>query len=268
MGVRQACEAEIARAFEHPLLGGIGDGARSRLAGRLRFEAVRRREFLSQPRSNASELHLVLDGLLLEVIETYSGQRIVLDVGGPGAALGLPDTAGGADAEPRRRLAALPAEVAALPFDELAEIARGDAVLFGNLLALTYAKARRRSAHLVAMAQSSALARVCHELLAFREYLGISHELSRAAIPCLTHSDLADITRVRRETVTIQLQRLKRLGAVAPCEQGLMLDVGALSAIAEQAECSARVPRPRRAERAPEGDLAGAPLQPVLPGAP
>lgn len=169
---------------------------------------------------------LVFEGSLLSYVLLPDGRRILFEVVRPGGVDGLLSVAVGveghfSEAAERSLVARLDRPVLEALMDKEPLIAR-------NLIRMSLNRLRRREAQLEAVIHHEATRRVAAMLLTLTRYTGRPAQDGSGPLvelsPRPTHQLLADMVGLRRETVTIEMGRLRRLGAVRVRSKALILD--------------------------------------------
>lgn len=214
----------------HPVFEGL---AVAPLASALRDVRTRRREAgetVCGPGGRAA-LHLVLSGRLCLYEVTTDGRRVILDFLDAGGVDGMLELAGlgghFSAAVEASHVASVPPPV----LDRIAQVAPGFSF---NLLKVTIRRLRRREDQLERLALRDPDQRIADQLLALAEASGPSGQgAAPLSAPRVSHEALADMLALRRETVTLHLGRMRRLGAVRVDRHRFVLDRARLEAIRE-----------------------------------
>jgi CRP-like cAMP-binding protein len=217
---------QLDRVLDHPLFCRL---SRDRLTSHLRPLSVRRctpGEPVAEPSPRCPALHLVLSGRLQMFDVTGSGHRIILDHVEPGGVDGLLPVAGqrGHFTE-----ATTVSEVVSIPRPALDQLIADQPGLALNLLGMVGARLRRSDDHLAWMCMRNPSQRIAAQLLATSDQLATNAAV--AWTPRVSHEVLADLLGLRRETVTLHLVRLRRLGALSVESRRFRLNVRLLEAV-------------------------------------
>jgi CRP-like cAMP-binding protein len=213
----------------HPIFAGTRlDTLRPLLAGvkaRL-FEAG---ETVSRPDMGWPVMQLLLEGRLCLFQLTRDGRRIILDYVEPGGVDGM--VMGG-----RRGHFAVALEnsrVAALGPALIANLIHLDPQFAINLLRAAGVRLQRREEQLERLRVRDPAQRLAGQLLALSEHLGSD---GMCSIPRMSHEVLGDMLGLARETVTLHLGKLRRLGAVRVEGDRFVLDRELLTAVHDRQE--------------------------------
>lgn len=208
----------------HPLFEGADrEGLSSALRG-IAAREVGAGQIVGRP--DAQSCLLVLEGAILSYILLADGRRILFEVVRPGGVDGILNVAVGveghfSEAAQRSVVARLDRRVLEALMDREPLIAR-------NLMRLTLNRLQRREAQLEAIVDHEATRRVAAMLLTLSRYTGRPAKGESGPLvelsPRPTHQLLADMVGLRRETVTIEMGRLRRMGAVRVRGNALLLD--------------------------------------------
>lgn len=177
-------------------------------------------------------LYLVLQGGLRSYQLTADGRRLVLEIIGPGGFDGVLPMLGerGHFSE-----AATESVVACLEWTLVQQLFAADPQLARNLVEMVANRLERREEHLESMVIRNPTRKLARQLIALARATGRQGLNGGWALPPgLTHQLLADMLGVRRETVTIHLQRLSRLGAVEAHGRPMVVYPRKLEQIASQ----------------------------------
>ncbi|MBO0685957.1 MAG: Crp/Fnr family transcriptional regulator, partial [Candidatus Dormibacteraeota bacterium] len=185
-------------------------------------------ETVSRPETSVPVAHLLLEGRLCLFQLTREGRRVILDYIEPGGVDGMrlagPRHGHFAVALERSRLAALSPAL-------IANLIHLDPQFAINLLREAGDRLRRREEHLERLVLRDPAQRLAGQLLALSE--DIAPREGRWFIPRVSHEALGDMLGLARETVTLHLGRLRRLGVVLVEADRFVLDRAALTAIYE-----------------------------------
>lgn len=183
-------------------------------------------EIVAEPTLRRSALYLLLSGRLRVFEVTCAGRRIILDYIGPGGIDGLLAVAGlrGHFAETEA-----PSEVVTIPRSVLEDMLEAEPRLAVNLLWTMSRRLRHREDHVTRLALRDPDQRIAAQLLALSD--GGDGRQRVASSPRLSHEALADLLGLRRETVTLHLARLRRMGALRVEDRRFRLNVPLLEAV-------------------------------------
>lgn len=177
-------------------------------------------------RPEAESCLLVYEGALLSYVLLPDGRRILFEVVRGGGIEGLLNVGVGveghfSEAAERSRIARLDRRILEALMDREPLIAR-------NLMRLTLNRLQRREAQLEAVIHHEATRRVAAMLLTLTRYTGRPAPAGGRDLvelsPRPTHQLIADMVGLRRETVTIEMGRLRGLGAVRVEGSSMVLD--------------------------------------------
>ncbi|HYW25136.1 MAG TPA: Crp/Fnr family transcriptional regulator [Terriglobales bacterium] len=183
-------------------------------------------ETVAEPSRRRPALHLLLSGRLRVFEVSGTGRRIVLDYIEPGGIDGLLTMAGlrGHFTE-----AVLPSEVVTITRPAFDDMIAAEPRLAVNLLWIMSRRLRRREDQVTRLMLRDPGQRIAAQLLALSDRA--DGQQVEAWSPRLSHEALADLLGLRRETVTLHLARLRRMGALRVEERRFHLDVRLLEAI-------------------------------------
>jgi CRP-like cAMP-binding protein len=215
--------------LRHPIFEGADTGALSAVIDGVRTRWVPKGTMLATPGGAPRAVLLVLEGRLRSFLLTPDGRRVILELVGAGGIDGLIPTVGLAghftDAVDKTLLASVS------PI-QLERMVRADPTVAVNLVAIATRRLAVRETQLETLALRDPGRRIAGQLLHLAR---IAHPEEDGAEPVqlgrgLTHQVIADMSGIRRETVTLHLQRLAQAGAVLPGD-GLQVMPDVLAAI-------------------------------------
>lgn len=219
--------------LSHPLFQGADRATVERLLGHSSVRQVGAGEMVIGPADGSCLL--VFEGSLLSYVLMEDGRRVLFEViraGGVDGILNVMLGAGGHFSEAAERSVVAPIDRCLLEalIDEEPVIAR-------TIMRLSLRRLQRREAQVQAVAHHEATRRVASILLSLARYVGRPRPGTGGAIadlaPRPTHQVLADMVGLRRETVTIEMGRLRRLGAVRLEGTALIVDKRLLAGAVE-----------------------------------
>lgn len=218
------------QVLQHPLFAGVAAERVEPIVRRLAPITVERGTTLISGPSPGGATYLVLSGILHPYVVTPDGRRLVLEVVGSGGYDGLLAASGrvGHFCE-----AATDAVLVPLTMRTLNQLTAAEPRIALNLLNLTLTRLERREAHMLGMAHGDVVRGIAHQLLAIGHYAGTRDGDWIELVPRPPHHILAEMLGVRRETISIQLARLRRLGAVEATSRALRLNIRLLTRITE-----------------------------------
>jgi CRP-like cAMP-binding protein len=205
---RGAPQSEL---HQHPLFRGADAQRYAHLLPYIGHHEASRGTLLHQPNCAEGLFHLVLRGRLQTYILGPGGRQLVLELIQAGGFDGILPVAG------HRGHYTEVVEDAILASMELRTLERltwADNTIGVNLLRLVTTRLEQREEHLETIALYQAPARLARQLLALGQAVGAPRGDSSVLRRPITHQMMADMLGLRRETVTIHLQRLVELGAV------------------------------------------------------
>ena len=177
-------------------------------------------------RPDAQSCVLVFEGALLSYVLLPDGRRILFEVVRSGGVDGILSIAVGveghfSEAAERSLVCRLDRPVLEALMDREPLVAR-------NLMRMSLTRLQRRESQLKAVIHHEATRRVAAMLLTLTRYTGRPAPGGSGPLvelsPRPTHQLLADMVGLRRETVTIEMGRLRRTGAVRVRANALVLD--------------------------------------------
>jgi CRP-like cAMP-binding protein len=184
-------------------------------------------ETVAEPSVRRAALHILLSGRLRVFEVTRAGRRIIFDLVEPGGVDGMLTLAGlrGHFAQTVVR-----SEVVTIPRQTFEDMVAAEPRLALNLLWIMSRRLRRREDQLTRLTLRDTGQRIAAQLLALSGDRD-GQELGEASCPRLSHEALADLLGLRRETVTLHLARLRRMGALRVDDRRFHLDVELLEAV-------------------------------------
>lgn len=227
--------------IEHPLFTGAAAERYAHLLPHVRHQHAARGTVLHRPGGSAGLFHLVLRGRLQTFILGPGSRQLVLEHIEAGGFDGILPVAG------QRGHFTEVTEDAVLASMErriLERLTWADPRIAANLLHLVTTRLERREEHLETIALYQPLSRLARQLLALGEGAGTPGGDGSVLRRRLTHQMLADMLSLRRETVTIYLQRLIEFGAVRSLGRAYWLDHRLLERIANGCEAQFEGPQP------------------------
>ncbi|MBO0682083.1 MAG: Crp/Fnr family transcriptional regulator [Candidatus Dormibacteraeota bacterium] len=184
-------------------------------------------ETVSRPETSVPVAQLLLEGRLCLFHLTREGRRVILDYIEPGGIDGMRL----AGRHGHFAVALQRSRVAALSPALIANLIHLDPQFAINLLREAGDRLRRREEHLERLVLRDPAQRLAGQLLALSE--DVAPRDGRWVIPRVSHEALGDMLGLARETVTLHLGRLRRLGAVLVEADRFVLDRAALTTIYE-----------------------------------
>lgn len=212
------------RILRHPAFQGVDPAALSTLLAPIRPHDVAAGTLVARP--DQQSCNLILDGCLHTYVLTADGDRLVFEIIQAGGIDGLVNVVTGPE-EGHFAEAVRPSVVVTLPRPVIEELIDVEPRIAVNLLRLALQRLERREDQLEAATRHQATKRVARMLLALARYLGPSGPRGKPVTelrPRTPHQVLADMLGLRRETVTVQLGVLRRMGAVRLERGRLVLD--------------------------------------------
>lgn len=217
----------------HPLFAGARREALAPLLRGVSTREVPAGQMVARP--EAESCLLVFEGALLSYVLLPDGHRILFEVVRPGGIEGILNVEVGVEGHFSE--AAQRSVVARLDRRLLETLMETEPLIARNLMRLTLNRLQRREAQLEAVIHHEATRRVAAMLLTLTRYTGRpapgagGHLVEVSPRP--THQIIADMVGLRRETVTIEMGRLRRLGAVRVNRSALVLDARLLTEVVE-----------------------------------
>jgi CRP-like cAMP-binding protein len=219
---------QLDRVLKHALFQNVATDAMRPLLEPLRLREYEAGETVSEPSLRRSGLFIVLSGRLQVFDVTCGGRRVILDYVGPGGVDGFLAVTGlrGHFTE-----AIMPSEVVTVARDVLEHMLTADPRLAVNLLWHMSRRLRSREDQVTRMTLRDPSQRLAAQLLSMAAADEEAPSADEAQCPRLSHDALADLVGLRRETVTLHLSRLRRLGALQVERARFRFDVGMLRAV-------------------------------------
>lgn len=208
----------------HPLFEGAASHGLAPLLRGVSAREFGAGEMVARP--EAESCLLVYAGALLSYVLLPDGRRILFEVVRPGGIEGILNV--GLGGEGHFSEAAERSVVAHLDRRALEALMDAEPLIARNLMRLTLDRLQRREAQLEAIIHHEATRRVAAMLLTLTRYTGrpapgtSGHLVELSPRP--THQVIADMVGLRRETVTIEMGKLRRQGAIRVHGSGLILD--------------------------------------------
>lgn len=221
--------------FQHPLFRDTEPGRFRHLLPSIAVWQAEPGTLLHEPEAPSELLHLVLRGRLRAYQPGPGGRRLVLDLIEAGGFDGILPVAGhrGHVTEVVEH-----ATLASLELNILECLVVADRHLASNLLRLITTRLERREQHLETIALYEPTARLVRQFLALGDAFGETEDRWTVIRQRLTHQLLADMLGVRRETVTLHIRQLVRLGAVTVHDGCYRLDRSLLQTMARTITCA------------------------------
>lgn len=184
-------------------------------------------ETVAEPTLRRAALHLLLSGRLRVFEVTPAGKRVIFDHIEPGGVDGMLTVAGlpGHFTQAMER-----SEVVIVPRPAFDDMAAVEPRLSLNLLWIMSRRLRRREDQLMRLTLRDTGQRLAAQLLALSGDRD-GPESCPSSCTRLSHEALADLLGLRRETVTVHLARLRRMGALRVEDNRFHLDVRLLQAV-------------------------------------
>lgn len=232
-----------ANLLRHPIFRGAEVDALADVLGTVGTRWIAKSTTLASPGSGQRAVILVLEGQLRSFLLTPDGRRVILELVGPGGIDGLLPTVGltGHFTEAVQR--SLVATLSPVQFDRLI---RADPTVAVNLVTTATRRLAVREYQLESMAVRDPGRRIAAQLLFLARTSG-ERDPGRQTTRLrhgLTHQVIADMSAVRRETVTLHMQRLTEAGAVQSRGDHLAVEPEVLAAIVAGAlQLASRRPR-------------------------
>lgn len=221
VGLTMTKGAEI---LAHPLFEGASPEPLMPLLRGVSAREVRAGQMVARP--EAQSCLLVFEGALLSYVLLPDGRRVLFEVVRSGGIEGILNVEVGVEGHFSE--AAERSVVARLDRRVLEALMEAEPLVARNLMRLTLDRLQRREAQLEAVIHHEATRRVAAMLLTLSRYTGRPAPGGRSDLvelsPRPTHQLIADMVGLRRETVTIEMGRLRRLGAVRVRGSALILD--------------------------------------------
>jgi CRP-like cAMP-binding protein len=213
------------RVVAHPIFAGTQvDTLRPLLAG-VKARVFVAGEIVSRPEMGWPVMQLLLDGRLCLFQLTRDGRRIILDYVEPGGVDGMVM----AGRRGHFGVALERSRVAALGPALIANLIHLDPQFAINLLRAAGVRLQRREEQLERLTLRDPAQRLAGQLLALSEH--VSGAGGTCAIPRMSHEAMGDMLGLARETVTLHLGKLRRLGAVRVEGGRFVLDRELLTAV-------------------------------------
>lgn len=217
----------------HPLFEGADRDVVAPLVSGVSAREVDGGQMLARPEGQSCLL--VFEGALLSYVLLPDGRRILFEVIRPGGVEGVLNVA--VEVEGHFSEAAEQSVVAPLDRRTLDALMDAEPVIGRTLMRLTLSRLHRREAQLQAVIHHEATRRVASMLLTLMKYTGRPSSNGKAPlveiVPRPTHQVLADMVGLRRETVTIEMGRLRQTGAIRVAGSTLVLNQELLTNVVE-----------------------------------
>lgn len=216
---------------QHPLFRGADAARYAHLLPYIRRQEAARGELLQRPDARPGLFYLLLRGRLQTYILGPGNRQLVLELIGAGGFDGILPVAGH-----RGHFTEVVEDVvvASMELRTLERLTWADHQISVNLLRLITTRLEQREEHLETIALYQPPARLARQLLALAQAFGAQQGGDSVLRRPLTHQMMADMLGLRRETVTIHLQRLVELGAVRFERGAYWLDPTLLEQIASR----------------------------------
>jgi len=213
------------RVLAHPIFAGTQlDRLKPLLTG-VKARVFAAGETVSRPDTSWPVMQLLVEGRLCVFELTRDGRRIVLDYVDPGGVDGMV-TSG------RRghfAVALVRSRVAAVGPALVANLIHRDPQFAINLLRAAGERLQRREEQIQRLTLRDPAQRLAGQLLALSEHA--TGTGGTCSIPRVSHEALGDMLGLARETVTLHLGRLRRLGAVRVEGDRFVIDRELLTAV-------------------------------------
>jgi CRP-like cAMP-binding protein len=194
---------------------------------RLNLREYAAGETVAEPSLRRAALHLVLSGPLCVFEVTPAGKRIIFDHVEPGGVDGMLRVAG---VRGHFTQAVIRSEVVTVPRQAFEDMAAAELQLGLNLLWIMSRGLRTREDQLTRLTMRDTGQRLAAQVLALSGDRD-GQEPREGSCPRLSHEALADLLGLRRETVTVHLARLRRMGALRVEDHRFHLQVRLLQAV-------------------------------------
>jgi CRP/FNR family transcriptional regulator len=233
----------LERVLRHALFQNVETERMRPLLEPLRLREYGAGEIVTEPSLRRAGLSIVLSGRLQVFDVTSGGRRVILDYVEPGGVDGFLAVSG---LQSHFTQALVPSDVVGVGRDVLERMLLAEPRLAVNLLWFMSRRLRRREDQVTRMTLRDPSQRLAAQLLSLAEAEDdAGPAAAEAQCPRLSHDALADLVGLRRETVTLHLSRLRRLGAVHVESGRFRFDVRMLEAVRDgETPPARRVPRP------------------------
>jgi CRP-like cAMP-binding protein len=223
----QVLPNQVDRVLSQPVFRNLPEGPLRPCLQQLGLREYAAGETVAEPGARRAALHLLLSGRLRVFEVTRAGRRIIFDLVEPGGVDGMLTLAGLLG---HFTQAVVRSEVVSVPRQTFEDMVAVEPRLALNLLWITSRRLRRREDQLTRLTLRDTGQRIAAQLLALSGDLdGQGNE--EASCPRLSHEALADLLGLRRETVTLHLARLRRMGALRVEDRRFHLDIHLLEAV-------------------------------------
>jgi CRP/FNR family transcriptional regulator len=223
----QVLPNQVDRVLEQPVFRNLAHETLRPCLQQLGVREYAAGEIVAEPAARRPALHLLLSGRLRVFEVTRAGRRIIFDLVEPGGVDGILTLAG---LRGHFTQAVVRSAVVSVPRQTFEDMVTAEPRLALNLLWIMSRRLRRREDQLTRLTLRDTGQRIAAQLLALSGDRD-GQEPGEASCPRLSHEALADLLGLRRETVTLHLARLRRMGALRVDDGRFHLDVHLLEAV-------------------------------------
>ncbi|HET7339238.1 MAG TPA: Crp/Fnr family transcriptional regulator [Candidatus Dormibacteraeota bacterium] len=213
----------------HPLLRGVEGDRLEECCRRIPVRTVARGTVLNRPDMTPGRIYLVLRGTLRTYQLMADGRELLLDLIPSGGFDGVLSISGKPGHFTEAHVESVVAEIDRPTLERLIAC---DSKIAANLLELALGRLEKRERQLEAVALHDPDQQIARQLVALATTFGRRRGDRIVLESRITHQMLADMLGMRRETVTLHLNRLANLGVLRVVAARFEFDAGALERVA------------------------------------
>ena len=220
---------DIDALAQHPLFHGVDRDRIEECCRAIPVRTVARGTVLNRPDVTPGRIYLVLRGTVRTYQLMADGRQLLLDLVPEGGFDGVLSIAGMAAHFTEAHAESTVAEIDSAALERLVAC---DTRIAANLLELSLGRLEKRERQLEAVALHDPDQQIARQLLALATTFGRRHGNWIVLESRITHQMLADMLGMRRETVTLHLNRLTSLGVLDVVAARFEFDAAALERVA------------------------------------